>query len=438
MKIRLLKGIAIALACVAGLAAAPVRAQTLSDLGPTRTIVVPKDKSAAYRLDYPVGEIVVAQPDTLSLVATTDHSFYIRGKQIGATNLLIYDPDHHLAQVVDVRVGYDIADLEADLGAALPGEPIQARDFAGGILLTGEVSTSAVAERAKAIAGHYAPNNVQCDLTVKAAQQVMVEVRILEVTRNGLKDLGLNIGAHNNSHFSFQSGSGLLDGSAPAGTLGLTGSIAGVTINATLQALETKGAVHTLARPNLVAMSGQEASFLAGGEFPFPVPNGLTGTTIEFREFGVKLKVTPTVEDSGEIRLKVAPEVSQLDPANGISLQGIQVPGIDTTRAETSVELRNGQSFAIAGLFSKDTTRSVGQIPGLGDIPVLGALFKSSSWKHNETELVIIVTPRLITPVNDVRSLPDPLRGVSEPSAIDLILEGKGVDAPKGDDRAAE
>jgi pilus assembly protein CpaC len=178
-------------------------------------------------------------------------------------------------------------------------------------------------------------------------------------------------------------------------------------------------------------MSGEEASFLAGGEFPFPVPNGLTGTTIQFQEFGVKLKVTPTVQDSGEIRLKVAPEVSQLDPANGLTIQGFQVPGIDKTKAETQVELRDGQSFAIAGLFSKDTTRSVNQIPGIGDIPVLGALFKSASWQRNETELVIIVTPHLISPSDSLESLPDPLRGMEEPSIIDLILEGKGFGVAK-------
>ncbi|MHB8528636.1 MAG: type II and III secretion system protein family protein [Caulobacteraceae bacterium] len=426
---------ALGLAAWVGLAPFAARAQTLEG-GGTRTIVVAKDKSAAFHLDYPAGEIVVAQPETLALVATTDRSFYVRGKQIGVTNLLIYDQAHRLAQVVDVRVGYDTDDLHADLAAALPGEPIRVANFAGGVLLTGQVSTSAVAGRAEAIAERYAPKNVESDLTVHAAQQVMVEVRMIEVTRNALKDLGLNLDARNKSHFNFHSGTGLIDSATPEGTLGLTGSIGGVSISATLQALEQKGAVHTLAKPNLVAMSGQEASFLAGGEFPFPVPNGLTGTSIEFREFGVKLNVTPTVEDSGEIRLKVAPEVSQLDSANGITLQGFQVPGIDTTRAATSVELRDGQSFAIAGLFSKATARSIGQLPGIGDVPVLGALFKSSSWRRNETELVIIVTPHLIAPTDDINTLPDPLRGIDEPSAIDLILEGKGVGTTKSASRA--
>jgi pilus assembly protein CpaC len=425
-----LLALAAASLCAASLAA-PAFAQVISDEGAARSITVPKDKSAAFRLDYPVGEIVVAQPDTLELVATTDRSFYVRGKQIGVTNILIYDRAHHLAQVVDARVGYDTAGLQADLASALPGEDIHVADFAGGLLLTGEVSTSSVALRAGAIAERYAPKSVQYAMKIRSAQQVMVEVRILEVNRTALQELGISLNAHNNSHFALSTGNGLIDNATPQGTLGITGTIGSLSINATLQALEQRGAAHTLARPNLVAMSGEEASFLAGGEFPFPIPNGVNGTSIEFRTFGVKLNVIPTVEDSGEIRLKIAPEVSQLDPANGVTLQGYQIPGISTRRASTSVELRDGQSFAIAGLFEKDTTRSVSQVPGVAALPVLGALFKSASWKRNETELVIIVTPHLTSPSDSLDNLPDPLRGMEEPSIIDLILEGKGFDAAK-------
>ncbi|HEY5106006.1 MAG TPA: type II and III secretion system protein family protein [Caulobacteraceae bacterium] len=419
---------ACAVALGGAVAASPARAQVSADEGSLRTISVPKDKSAAFHLDYPASEIVVAQPDTLQLVATTDRSFYVRGKQIGVTNILIYDAQHHLAQVVDARVGYDTDNLQTDLAAALPGEPVKAANFAGGILLTGEVSTSNVAARADAIAERYAPKAVQSALTVRMAQQVMVEVRIIEASRTALKDLGINLNVQNISGFTLNTGNGLLNNNTPQGALNVGGRIGSVSINATLDALETKGIIHTLAKPNLVAMSGEEASFLAGGEFPFPIPNGNNGVTIEFRTFGVKLNVVPTVQDSGEIRLKIAPEVSQLDPANGVTLQGFKVPAITERRAATSVELRDGQSFAIAGLFQKDMIRSVSQVPWLGDVPVLGALFKSSDWQHNETELVIIVTPHLTTPVDHLAQLPDPLRGVDEPSPIDQILLGKGYD----------
>ncbi len=406
-------------------AVSPATAQISADQGGLSTITVAKDKSAAFHLDYPASEIVVAQPDTMELVATTDRSFYVRGKQIGVTNILIYDAQHHLAQVVDARVGYDTDNLQADLAAALPGEPIKVANFAGGILLTGDVSTSNVAARADAIAERYAPKAVQSALTVRMAQQVMVEVRIIEASRTAMKDLGINLDVQNISGFTLKTGNGLLN-NAPQGALTVGGRIGSVSINATLDALETKGIIHTLAKPNLVAMSGEEASFLAGGEFPFPIPNGNNGVTIEFRTFGVKLNVTPTVEDSGEIRLKIAPEVSQLDPADGVILQGFRVPAITERRAATSVELRDGQSFAIAGLFQKNMIRSVSQVPWLGDVPVLGALFKSSDWQHNETELVIIVTPHLSTPVDQIAQLPDPLRGVDEPGAIGQILLGKG------------
>ncbi|MGH6972900.1 MAG: type II and III secretion system protein family protein, partial [Caulobacteraceae bacterium] len=345
---------ALTTCALAALAAgAPVAAQVAPDVGASQTIVVPKDKSAAYHLDYPASAIVVAQPDILSLVATTDHSFYVRGKQLGDTNILIYDRGHRLAQVIDARVGYDIASLQADLALALPGQPVKATNFAGGILLTGEVSTQSAATRAEEIAERYAPKNVESQLTVRAAEQVQVDVRVLEASETAIKDLGLNVNVQSLSGFRFSTGSSLPSGIAPQGTIGFNGHTGQWSIDADIQALEQKGAIRELARPNLVAMSGQEASFLAGGEFPVPIPNGNLGTTIQFQQFGVKLNVTPTVEDNGEIVLKVAPEVSELDPKDGVNIQGFQVPAIAMRRASTQVELNNGQSFAIAGLFQR-------------------------------------------------------------------------------------
>ncbi|MFI4976826.1 MAG: type II and III secretion system protein family protein [Caulobacterales bacterium] len=417
------------LAGVALAAAVPAAAQVSADQSGANTIIVPKDKSAAFRLDYPASEIVVAAPDTLQLVATTDRSFYVRGKALGVTNILIYDQQHHLAQVVDVRVGYDVESLKADLRAALPGENISVSNFAGGILLTGEASTSNAAFRAEAIAERYAPKQVESELTVHAAQQVEVEVRIMEASHTAMKDLGLDIAVNNANGFSFNTGTGLASGLAPRGVLGFQTHAGPVSIDAQLNALESKGAVRTLARPNLIAMSGQEASFLAGGEFPYPIPNGTNGVTIEFRNFGVKLTVTPVVEDNGEIQLKVAPEVSQLDPQNGLKIQNFQVPAITIRRASTQVELRDGESFAIAGLFQRNYANTINQIPWASDLPVLGALFRSSDWKRNESELVIIVTPHLKTPTTHIETLPNPLAS-TEVSAIDVMLNGKMADTP--------
>jgi pilus assembly protein CpaC len=390
----------------------------------TRTITVAKDKSAAFRLDEPVGEIVVAQPDMVQLVATTDHGFYIRGKAVGTTNLLIYDRGHHLTQVVDVQVGRDLTSLQSDLAAALPRERIAAANFAGGVLLTGEASTSAAAARAAEIAEHYAPKEVTSQITLRAAQQIMVEVRVLEINRTALKDMGFNLTASNSSGLNIATGTGLISGQNPAGTFTIGGKLGATSVDLTLQALETKGLLRTLARPNLTAMSGEEASFLAGGEFPYPVPNGLGQVTIEFRQYGVKLKVTPTIEASGQIKLKVAPEVSQLDPAHAVQIDGFLLPSLDISNASTTVELKDGQSFAIAGLFQQSYNNAVSQVPGLANLPVLGTLFRSASFQRQETELAILVTPRLTTPVDRIESLHNPLADAHEPSAIDLILAG--------------
>jgi pilus assembly protein CpaC len=408
-------------------AATPALADVATDPSSSQTIIVPKDKSAAFRLDYPASEIVVAQPDTLSLVATTDRSFYVRGKQLGVTNILIYDGQHHLAQVVDVRVGYDVASLQGDLDAAMPGESVHASNFAGGILLTGEVSTPAVASRAAEIADRYAPKAVENDLTIRAGQQVQVDVRVIEAAHNAIKDLGFNISVQSLSGFTFSTGGALPSGIQPQATIGIDHQFGHFNIDANLQALEQKGAIRTLARPNLVAMSGQEATFLAGGEFPVPIPNGNLGTTIEYQQFGVKLNVTPVVEPNGEIQLKVAPEVSELDPKDGINIQGFQVPAIATRRASTQIELRDGESFAIAGMFQRNYSNTINQIPGASQVPVLGALFRSSDWQKNETELVIIVTPHLTTPVRDINRLPNPLKNAEEQGPIDVILNGQSV-----------
>jgi pilus assembly protein CpaC len=415
---------------LAALSPAPAAGQLAStQAAVAQTLTVPKDKSVAFRLAYPVGEIVVAQPDVLQLVATTDQSFYIRGKALGSTNLLVYDKQHHLMQVIDVRVGYDIENLQADLALALPGEHISAANFAGGVLLRGEASTMRVAARAQEIAERYAPKAVSSEIKVKAAEQVMVEVRILEANRTALRDLGVDLNAHN-GNFNLVTGNGIIANQPAMGTLNLTGVWHGVSIDAQVTALEQRGVVRTLAKPNLIAMSGEEASFLAGGEFPYPVPAGLNLITIEFKNFGVKLNITPKVEDNGEIQLKVAPEVSALDPRNQIRIDGFVLPSLTTRKAATTVELKDGESFAIAGLFQNEYRNSINQIPGIGSLPVIGALFKSADWQRNESELVIIATPHLVMPAEKVEDVHSPLSSSHEPELIDLLLGNETYDQP--------
>ena len=436
--------LAAALAAALALAAAgPATADAFpSESAASRTISVPKNKSASFRLDGPASRIVVAQPDTAQIVATTDRSFYVRGKALGATNLLVYGAGGELMEVIDVQVGYDTAALQTDLAAALPGEMIAVRSLGQGVLLTGEVSNTSVAARAKGLAEKFAPEAVTSALTVRASQQVVLEVRVIEAGRSTLKDLGFNIQAANNSTFSFASGSGVLGNSAPQGVLSLGGAVGTARVDVQLQALEEKGVIRTLARPNLVALSGEKASFLAGGEFPFPVPSGRDQVSIEFKPFGVKLGFQPVVQDNGLIRLAVSPEVSALDSRTSLRINGFDVPSLTVRRADTVVELRSGESFAVAGLFQQDYVNAVRQIPGVGDLPVLGALFRSARWKRQETELVIIITPRLATAAEANALAPSPLEPGREAGTARLVLFGDALDrllqAPVGQEPRAQ
>lgn len=327
-----------------------------------------------------------------------------------------------------MRVGYDAEALQSDLAAAIPGEVIKVRNLGEGLLLTGEVSTTAVAAKAKTLADKFAPESITSALTVRASQQVILEVRVLEAGRSDLKDIGFNLAATDGVNFALATGSGLIGPSTPQGVLQVRGSIGSVDIDLMLQALEEKGVVRTLARPNLVALSGQKASFLAGGEFPFPVPNGRDTVSIEFREFGVKLDFEPVVQDNGLIRLLVAPEVSALDTRANLRLNGMEVPSLTVRRAATTVELKSGESFAVAGLFQQDYANAIRQLPGIGQVPVIGSLFRSARWKRQESELVIIVTPRLAT-AEDLTGETRIMAG-RETNPIDLILLGMALDKP--------
>lgn len=416
----------------AGAVALPAHADAMvSEQAPSRVITVPRDKSLSFRLDEPATKIVVAQPDIAEVVATTDRSFYVRGLDVGSTNLLVYGPGGRLMQVIDVRVGVDAVSLERDLAQALPNEHIKVQTLGEGVLLTGDVSSPGVALRAKAIADKLAPDGVTSMLR-SAGSQVVLEVRILEATRLASQDIGLGATISNNSvNFSF--GTGLISNSPPAGVLSFSGHSGHTTIDATLQALESKGMIRTLARPNLVALSGEKASFLAGGEFPFPVPAGVGQISIEFRQYGVRLEFTPTIQDDGKIRLLVAPEVSALDPTNTVRVDNVTVPALTVRRANTTVELRDGESLAIGGLFQHTAQTDIKQIPGLGEIPILSALFRSTRYQRNETELLIIVTPRVVTQ-DDVNNAKDRNLPGAEPKMPAFLLNGAALDKPMAHD----
>lgn len=426
----------MALTVATGVAAtaAPAHAQTLaSEPVLRRTIHVPRDKSLSFRLPGPASKIVIAQPEIAKVTATGDSTFYVQGMEFGSTNMLVYGRGGQLSEVIDIRVGYDADGLQQDLTAAFPGEPIKVRNLGETLMLAGEVSNSGVQAGAEKIAEKYAPDSILSRLTITNSQQVILEVRILEASRSALKDLGINFSVGNES-FGVLSGQGLIGLNPPHTSIGTHGGIGPVGIDTSIQALEEKGAVRTLARPNLVAISGQKASFLAGGEFPFPVPEDLNKIVIQFRPYGVKLDFTPTVQDNGWIRLAVAPEVSQLDFNNALTLANITVPALTVRRASTTLELKPGDSFAMAGLFQHNYENGIQQAPWLGDVPILGALFRSARWKRSESELLIIVTPRLATPADRAIVPADSLPG-REVSPQELFLKGQAHDKPLHRDR---
>ena len=395
----------------------------------TSTSVV-KNDMIVMRTETSFKEVRVANSKIADVVVMTDKSFQVLGKTGGKTNIMLYDDARQLIDVVEVRVGHDLPGLKKTLFETFPRETIEVRALADGIYLSGDVTTDAVFQQAEKIAQAFAPQNVTNGLYVKDSHQVMLEVRFVEASRSAIKELGVGLLTSQQTGLQpdpgdFFARTGLITNNPVLESV-LLGGIGSAALDLRIEALEDKGIVRTLAEPNLVAMSGETASFLAGGEIPIPVPAGRDGQLgIEYRKFGVSLAFSPTVLDDEIINLKVAPEVSQLDPSTSVRISEVSVPGMKVRRANTTVELRNGQSFAIAGLLQTEVSNTKSQVPWIGDIPILGTLFSSKRYQKNETELVIIVTPHLAQPVSDIKQLSTPLDDMKLPSDFDVFFGGK-------------
>lgn len=413
---------------------APAQARSWVDQPEDRVVTnVVMEDTIVMRSDTVFREVRVANADVADVVVLTNKTFQVLGKTSGRTNVMLYDADNRLVDIIDVRVGHDVAGLRQTLHESFPEEKVKVRAMAGGLYISGDVRNGNTAERIIKIAEAFAPEKVTNGLSVRDSHQVMLEVRFVEATRDAVKNLGVGLLVQQGNNFVGGSQSNLFppNVSDPLTTLtnaGLAatgfGTIGSTAINAKIDALEENGVIRTLAEPNLVAMSGDTASFLAGGEFPIPIAQDEGQISITFRQFGVSLAFTPTVLDDGIINLKVAPEVSQIDTANAVSVGGVSVPGLRVRRANTTIELRNSQSFAIAGLLENNVSNTKAQVPWLGDVPVLGSLFRSSQYQNSETELVIIVTPRLVQPARDLRDIATPLDNYSNPSEADFFLNG--------------
>lgn len=417
------------------------------------TLRVPMNRAVVVESDALFAELSVANPQIADIATLSERTIYVLGRAPGRTTMTLLSVEGQLIANVEIQVVPDLAEFRERLQEILPSEPVEVRSANDGIVLSGTVSSGQVLDRALELAERYAPGRVSNMMMVGGSQQVMLRVRFAEMSRSVSRELGASLGI-SGSAFGGNGGTTLGTGgmnatgpatfgvgqSLPANTTGRNGALGisfgnnSLQLSVMLEALESNGVVRTLAEPSLSALSGATANFNAGGEFAVPVQTE-SGISVEFRPFGVNLTFTPTVVSDETINLQLAAEVSAIDSlvptVNG-------VPGLRTRTASTTVEMRDGESFAIAGLLQDDFRDSIGQVPWLGDIPVLGALFRSASYQREQSELVIIVTAHLVSPTRG-EAFALPTDRIRIPTENELFLFGLTAghttdpDSPAGD-----
>ncbi|WP_372337996.1 type II and III secretion system protein family protein [Mesorhizobium sp. LMG17149] len=370
-------------------------------------------------------QIVIGDPEIANVNPLTDKSFYVLGNNLGTTGIALFDEKKQLVGTVDIEVTLDTDQLASTIRASVPDARIKVGSANGRVVLSGEADDAVAAEKANKIATRFSgAEEVINSVNISSSQQVQLNVRFVEINRQAGQDLGAKYAAN------FAYGLGGRDVSLDPGTVPTagTGEIIGrllsngVSIDIAIKALEERGLARRLAEPNLIARSGQTASFLAGGEFPIPVSEDNGKISVSYKKYGVSLDFTPTVLKDGLVSLDIAPEVSSIDASASYNIGSISVPGFIVRRARTSVDLKNGQSFMIAGLLQSQNDITTSRIPGLGKMPVLGALFSSKSYQRRETDLVIIVTPYLVKPVDPSKKLVEPTDGTQPASNADYFL----------------
>ncbi len=425
-----------------GFAAVPnlLSAQTLRVLqgAPSEALQVPMNRAVVVESDVPFAELSIANPGIADISSLSDRTIYVLGKEPGRTTLTILAADGSLISNVEVRVTPDVAEFRERLAQILPGEPIEVRTANDGIVLSGTVSSIARLDRALELAERYAPERVSNLMSVGGTQQVMLRVQFAEMQRSvsqalssslslGGSAFGDDLGISGGTNTLVNNGG--VNGALPPvnqnnGAFLFGFNAGGVEVGILLEALESRGIVRTLAEPNLTALSGQEARFLAGGEYPVPVAQDGGTITVEYKPFGVELNFIPRVIDGDLINIELEAAVSSIDPANGFTQGAFTIDAFRRRETSTTVELRDGESFAIAGLLSDDFRDLSGQVPWLGDIPVLGALFRSAEFARQQTELVIIITAHLVTPTRG-NAYALPTDRVRPPTERDLFLFGR-------------
>jgi pilus assembly protein CpaC len=404
-------------------------------------------QSRVINFDRPIGRFSISNPEIAEAVMVRPDQVLVNGKGFGQVNFIAWEKSDTKFIVFDVFVRANLSLIDSQMRALFPRDDIRLSQANGSVVLSGTVTGPQVATQADSIvqaAGFKTVNMLASP--IKDATQVQLQIRVAEVSRNKLRELGTS--------WAYQGSPGVggfITGGGPGSLSDVTNGVLTSTFGSALnvfvmggntlnmiRAMQTNGALRALAEPNLIAMDGQVASFLAGGEFPIPIVQGggggsSTAVTIQFKEYGVRLNFKPTIIDEDHIRLELEPEVSTIDFANGVRFQGFVVPALRTRRARTGIELRDGQSFALAGLLDNSESRSLTKVPVLGDIPILGNLFKSTQFQKQETELVFFVTADLVKPVNR-DDLPN-MRGVDglkNGSPLGIEPKGEGISGASG------
>ena len=370
-------------------------------------------------------QIVIGDPEIANVNPLTDKSFYVLGNNLGTTGVALFDENKQLVGTVDIEVTLDTDQLASTIRASVPDANIKVGSANGRVVLSGEADDAVAAEKANQIATRFSgKEDVINSVNISSSQQVQLNVRFVEINRQA----GQELGAKYSANFAYGIGGRDITidpGTVPgAGTGEIIGKLLsnGVSIDIAIKALEEHGLARRLAEPNLIARSGETASFLAGGEFPIPVSEENGKISVTYKKYGVSLDFKPTVLKDGLVSLDIAPEVSSIYTSASYNIGNISVPGFIVRRAKTSVDLKNGQSFMIAGLLQSQNDITTSRIPGLGKLPVLGPLFSSKAYQRRETDLVIIVTPYLVKPVDPSKKLAEPTDGTQPASNVDYFL----------------
>ncbi|MCJ2188171.1 type II and III secretion system protein family protein [Novosphingobium beihaiensis] len=475
MKPRLIKSVlatACALAPLTVTVSAPVTAQSV--VRPAQSIDLSIGNGQLINIPGAMTDVFVSNDQVADVQVKSRSQFYVFGKAGGTTSVYASNGAGKVIWSGTIRVGSNIDSVDAMLRLAMPEAKIGVSTMGTNtFLLTGTVKTPEDASEAERLVQAYVGKeaNVISRLRMATPLQVNLQVRIAEVSRSLIKNLSSNLTTiDNSSGFKFGIGQGTSIGSggvfapgrvlgvgntpsqyiidpvtgqptqvpgtsvAQAGTgttLGMAGHLFGLDILGALNAGETVGLVSTLAQPNLTTLSGETADFLAGGEYPIPISQGLGSTSVEYKKYGVSLSYTPTVLANGRISMRVRPEVSELSSQGAVNLNGYEVPALTVRRTETTIELGSGQSFMIAGLLSNNTSNTIQKMPGAGDLPILGSLFRSTSYRRGETELVIVVTPYLVNPVNSSQ-ITLPTDGFNSPNELQRLLGNMDSDGASG------